>query len=258
VERELSDRLRNAGSREERRRLYEEVYRELNERLPHHPLVVRADDSAARDVMTAPQVRLLRSFASRDTSFLEIGAGDAGVARALAPFVSSALALDVTDTNMHGTSRDGNFEFRLFDGFDPGVPAGSMDLAYSMDVVEHLHREDMLEQTAAVLRTLRSGGLYVCVTPNGLSGPHDVSRHFDDSPRGFHLYEYSATELASAFRTAGFSKVKFVVSAAGWRLTPLLPASLLVPVEWVIGRLPRSIRLPVGRGLAAVKLVGVR
>lgn len=258
IERELSDRLRTAQSREERRRLYGEVYRELHERIPHHPLVVRADNPAMTASATAPQVRLLRRFVRPQTVFCEIGAGDGAVARALASEIRSAIALDVTDAALRGPNPDGKFEFRVFDGLDPGLPTGSVDVAYSSDVVEHLHPDDMLEQTAAVARMLRPGGIYICITPNRLSGPHDVSRPFADAPQGFHLREYTSTELAKQMRYAGFTEVRVLLSIRGRRFSPLLPLWTVTAVEVLLARVPLGIRRRVGRPLAAVKVIGIR
>jgi SAM-dependent methyltransferase len=172
--------------------------------------------------------------------------------------VRSSLALDVTDALLRGPNPEANFRFRVFDGFDPDLPPESVDLAYSRDLVEHLQPDDMLEQTAAVARILKSGGIYLCVTPNALSGPHDVSRIFDDAPRGFHLKEYTSTELAQALRKAGFSHVRVLISAGGWRLTPLLPMWTVTRVEAILMRLPRWWRRRIARLLAAVKLAGIR
>jgi SAM-dependent methyltransferase len=255
IERELSGRLRAASSREERRRLYGEVYRELGERVPYHPLVRIAQDPPARAAMVAPQVRLLRPWLTSQTRFCEIGAGDGAIARGVAPLVKSALALDVTDALVPDHSVPANYEFRLFDGFELGVPDGSLDLVYSNDVVEHLHVEDMLEQSAAVRRALRPGGIYVCVTPNRLAGPNDVSRTFTDVADGFHLHEYTDTELAAAFRTAGFRKVRIVLSAGGRRLSPIMPPALLAPVEAVLEWIPVRRRQRLAYPLAAVKVI---
>ncbi|HEX5983686.1 MAG TPA: class I SAM-dependent methyltransferase, partial [Solirubrobacterales bacterium] len=142
--------------------------------------------------------------------------------------------------------------------FDLGLPPDSVDLAFSHDVVEHLHPDDMLDHARAVLRVLRPGGVYVCITPNRLSGPHDVSRHFAESPEGFHLREYSATELAAALRQSGFSRVKVFLAAGGHRLSPLLPAAVVRPLEAAIGALPRRLRRRAARCLAAVKVVAVK
>jgi SAM-dependent methyltransferase len=258
IERELADRLRNAVTREERRRLYGEVYRELHERLAHHPLVLQTQDALAQSVAAAPQVRLLRTFVSSKSDFCEIGAGDSAVARALAPYVRSSLALDVTDAFLTGPNTDGNFAFRVFDGFDPGLAPGSVDVAYSRDVAEHLHPDDLIEQTAAIARMLRPGGIYLCVSPNRLSGPHDVSRRFDDFPTGLHLREYTASELAVAMRRSGFSDTKVVVSWAGRRLSPLLPVWIARWFEAVVAHLPRRARRSVGELLGAVKVVAIR
>ena len=258
VERELGDRLRNAATREERRPLYGEVYGELRERLAHHPLVVQSQDTLAQSVAAAPQVRLLRTFVGSSTDFCEIGAGDGAVARALAPYVRSSLALDVTDAHLSGPRLDRNFEFRLFDGFDPDVPPASLDIAYSRDVAEHLHPDDLLEQTAAIARMLRPGGRYVCVSPNRLSGPHDISRRFDDTPTGLHLHEYTAGELATALRRAGFRDTRIVISWAGRRLSPLLPMWTVGWLESGVAHLPLRARRGFGEVLGAIKVVGIR
>jgi SAM-dependent methyltransferase len=258
IERELADRLRAAQSREERRLLYGQVYREFNERVRHYTLAIQAEDPIVQAAAVAPQVRLLRGFVDSRSVFCELGAGDGAVARALAPMVRSSLALDVTDALLRGPNPEANFRFRVFDGFDPDLPPESVDLAYSRDLVEHLQPDDMLEQTAAVARILKSGGIYLCVTPNALSGPHDVSRIFDDAPRGFHLKEYTSTELAQALRKAGFSHVRVLISAGGWRLTPLLPMWTVTRVEAILMRLPRWWRRRIARLLAAVKLAGIR
>lgn len=258
IERKLADRLRDAPSKEERRRLYGEVYRQRSELIPSHPLVQQAAESELRSRYVEPQVRLLRSFADAGTRFCEVGAGDGAVARGLAPHVASSVALDVTDALALPDDEGAGFEFRVFDGFDLGLPPGSVDLVYSNDVVEHLHPEDMLDHAREVCRVLRPGGRYVCVTPNRLSGPHDVSRHFAETPQGFHLREYSATELAAALRRAGFSRVKVFLAVRGRRLTPLLPAAAVRPLEAAIGALPRGPRRRVARLLAALKTAAVK
>jgi 2-polyprenyl-3-methyl-5-hydroxy-6-metoxy-1,4-benzoquinol methylase len=257
IERELAAKLRSAASRDERRRLYGEVYRERSERIAHHPLVRQADDPRARAAAVAPQVRLLRPFLDPSRRFVEVGAGDAAVARAVAPHVKHSTALDVTDALFRGAESDA-LELRVFDGFDLGVPTGSIDVIYSHDVVEHLHEEDMLEQTAAIRRALACGGVYVCVTPNRLSGPHDISRHFSDKPEGFHLREYTVTELAGAFQAVGFRRIRVFISKGGYHLTPKIPANALRTVETGLQQLPASLRHSASRTLHSVKVVAVR
>jgi len=257
IERKLAAKLREAPDKVERRRLYGEVYRQRSELIPHHPLVQQAVDPEARSHAVEPQAKLLRSFIDRGSRFCEVGAGDGAVARAIAPLVDTAVALDVTDALALPDDQAVGFEFRVFDGFDFGLPPDSVDLVYSNDVVEHLHPEDMLDHARGVHQVLRPGGLYVCVTPNRLSGPHDVSRHFAEDPQGFHLREYSVTELATALRESGFSRVKVFLSVGGRRLTPLLPAAVR-PIEAALEALPRQLRRKLARSLAAVKVAAVK
>ena len=255
VERELADRLR-AASKEERRELYGVVYAERSRRIPHHPLVRAAADAEARARGVEPQVRLIRRFVRATDAFLEIGAGDAAVAIGVAPFVERATAVDVTDALVPAGGRPANFDFQVFDGFDLPLADASVDFVYSNDVVEHLHPEDLQDQLRAVRRVLRPGGRYLCVTPNRLSGPHDVSRHFATTPQGFHLREYTVGELVDALRAAGFRSAETVTSVSGYAVGRLPGPALARAVERGIEALPRGLWRPAARGLAAVKVVG--
>jgi len=254
TERELADRLRAAPSKDARRRLYAEVYRERSERLPSHPLVQQAADPGARAGAIRPQAKLLEPFLGPSTVFCEIGAGDGAVARSVATAVRRAIAFDVTDALALPDDPTAGFEFRVFDGFDLGL-VDEVDVAYSNDVAEHLHPEDMHDHALAVHRALVSGGVYVCVTPNRLSGPHDISGRFSDTPRGFHLREYTTTELAGALRAAGFRHTRVTMTVGGRRLVPPVPSGILRPVESALERLPHPRRRRVARPLAAFKLV---
>ena len=53
-----------------------------------------------------------------------------------------------------------------------------------------------LEQLQNIHRSLADDWLYICITPNRLDGPHDVSQYFDGVARGFHMKEYTTAALA--------------------------------------------------------------
>jgi SAM-dependent methyltransferase len=256
IERELADRLRSAPSKEARRQLYAVVYEERSRRIAHHPLVERAADPAARAVAAAPQVRLILPFVCADSTFAEVGAGDGAVARGVAPHVRSATAIDVTDALALPDDEAVGFVFRVFDGFDLGLT--DLDVVYSNDVAEHLHPDDFLDHARAILCALKPGGRYLCVTPNRLSGPHDISKHFSDVPRGFHLREYTALELGAALRAAGFADVKVIAAVGGRRFSPPLPLATIAPFERVIRLLPARLRRRAALGLAVMKVIGVK
>lgn len=255
IEKELANRLRGA-SRAERRALYHSVYDERLRRIPAHPLLTRAHDPAARQRAMLPQLRLVLSFLPPGGVFLEIGPGDCAVALAVARHARRVVAVDVSDGLIPPTARPPNFEFRLSDGISIPAQPGSVNLAYSSQVMEHLHPDDALEQLRNIHTALAPGGAYVCVTPNRLSGPWDVSRGFDEVATGLHLKEYTAGELARCFRLAGFSRVSAFVSVGGRVLSPLLPVAVAAAVERSLLALPAPLRRRAAHGLTAVKVIG--
>ena len=75
--------------------------------------------------------------------------------------------------------------------------------------MEHLHPDDAVDQLKNIYNALVNGGKYICITPNRLTGPHDISKYFDNVATGFHLKEYTVTELSGLFREVGFSDCSF-------------------------------------------------
>jgi len=246
IEKELAGRLR-AASKEERRRLYTALYDELYRRVPLHPQLTQKADPAARAEAVAVQMRLLRRFLTPGSVFLEVGPGDCSLAFEAAKSAKKVYAVDVSGEITKGAARPANFELILSDGSSIPVPAGSVHVAYSNQLMEHLHPDDALEQLRNVYAALAPGGRYVCITPNRLTGPHDVSEHFDEVATGFHLKEYTATELARIFKAAGFSRISAFASYREQFFA--VPVFLLKIAESVVAVLPRSSRRQVARRL---------
>jgi SAM-dependent methyltransferase len=139
------------------------------------------------------------------------------------------------------------------------VPPGSIDIAYSHQVIEHVHPEDAIDQLAEIYQALATGGKFICVTPNRLNGPHDESRMFDEVATGFHLKEYTITELGHLFRQTGFSKV--IAYSGGWGWYAPSPLCVFRLFEAAFSLLPRKWRISLGRRfpfrpLLAIRLVG--
>lgn len=231
-ERAAAQRLMNA-SREERRRLYAEVYNELFERFPDHPELQCPSEILQQRVRQ--QAERITPLCNSETVLLEIGAGDCHFARAIAPFVKRVYALEVTPLKLHAEELPANLEFKLFDGFDFPIDDESIDLAYSNQVLEHLHPEDALYHLKEVYRVLRSPGRYVCITPYRFIGPHDTSKFFTEVASGLHLKEYTYRELFQAMRQVGFKKA----SVLAHRPTPLW---LVLTVELLLKTLPSQRR----------------
>ncbi len=253
VETMLARRLMNSD-KADRSTLYTECYEELFRTVSDHPQLTNKHGADAEGIHR--QLRLLLPMLDRESTLLEIGAGDCRLSIAASPHARKVIALDVAPAIMRRDDFPPNVEPCLSDGTSIPVPPGSVDVAYSNQLMEHLHPDDALEQVRNVFAALKPGGRYFCVTPNRLHGPHDVSRYFDDVATGLHLREYSCAELAEVMRRVGFRDVRFVVAAKGRKLA-VLPAGAMTALERAFEALPRALRRKVPGGAMNV-LFGAR
>jgi SAM-dependent methyltransferase len=253
VERELADRLR-AADRKGRARLYAEVYDELFARVPDHPQLTNKADPALRRREIELQAQVIERFAPEGATIMEVGAGDCALLHRLAQRAARVVAVDVSETVTRAGERPENVELLLIDGCEIPAEPASVDLAYSNQLLEHLHPEDAEAQTRDILRALRPGGTYICITPARLTGPHDISYFFDRQATGFHLHEYSSGEVIELFRRAGFARVKalIVIRGRAWAL----PAKPLAFVERVLEALPRRLGSRIAQRTPLRKILG--
>jgi SAM-dependent methyltransferase len=257
IEKKLALRLRKS-SREERKTLYGSLYDEFNRRVPIYTEAVGDQDAQVASVMVSPQWRFLRRFLRQDSVFLEVGAGTCAISLAAARVVKKVYALEVSEEVTRQVRVPEHFELILFDGFNLPVPDRSVTVAYSDQVMEHIHPDDAHEQLANIHHALASGGIYICITPNRLNGPHDVSRHFDAVATGFHLKEYTNTDLSDLMKQAGFSKVRAYIGVPARYVR--FPLVVLKLQEAVLSRLPQGLRKMLARLTLSwcVRLVGVK
>ena len=257
IERELADSLRRAGP-EARTALYNDVYDELFRRVPNHPqLLVKMSPEVSR-LRVEGQLKLLRRYMRQDQVALELGPGDCALSLALARHVAKVYAVDVSAEICKGLETPDNFEFVLSSGASVPVPAGSVDIAYSNQLMEHLHIDDALAQLRNIRAALAPGGKYVCITPSRLTGPHDVSKHFDDVATGLHLKEYTVGELTEMFTEAGFSRTRVVLGGQGYFVEA--PGWTVSSLEALLDHLPRRVSKAVARSplrmALAIRIVG--
>jgi SAM-dependent methyltransferase len=239
IERELAERLRRA-SKQERSQLYASLYDELFTRVPDHIQLARKESPQARQRGIASQVRLLRHLVNQDSCFLEIGAGDCALSFAIAKSVQRVYAVDVSKEIAKDLDFPANVQLILSDGCTIALPPESVDVAYSNQLMEHLHPDDAFEQLQHIYTVLKPGGVYLCVTPNQLSVPHDISRYFNTVAAGFHLKEYTTTELNNLFCEVGFSRVDVYVGTKGRFLHP--PLWLIQWYEQILVAMPSALR----------------
>jgi SAM-dependent methyltransferase len=238
IEKVIADRLR-ASTAEERKHLYTWAYDELFKKVPHHPLLHGEEDDERRRKIEK-EIEALRPLVNEETIFIEIGPGDCAVSIKMAEFVKNAHAIDVSNEVIKISAAPDNFELNIFDGINIPRPPSSVDLAYSNQLMEHLHPEDSTRQLQSIYNVLKPGGRYFCVTPNRLSGPHDVSRNFDAVATGLHLREFTVSELDDMFSAIGFRKQCVYLRISRFNVSlPVLPFKML---EAFVGLLPNRVR----------------
>lgn len=119
-------------------------------------------------------------------------------------------------------------------------PRNPVDCIVMDNVIEHFHPDTIDDILQKCFRMLTQDGYLFILTPHKFSGPHDISKHFlplGSKSQGFHLKEYSFTDLSSHLKLAGFRTV------LGYPIHPrLFRKSTFIPdcSEWA-GR--KAIRL---------------
>jgi SAM-dependent methyltransferase len=205
-ERECRRRLLGEANPDRRRTLYRESYRELYARF-------FASGSGKTEFGSRDHfLEMMRPWLAGRT-VIDIGCG---LGRATSFFGTNggyAVGLEV-DTEVVRRCRERFHDAAAvdctalpFDGTRMPLADGSVDIAYSNNVIEHLHPDDARAQMAEIHRVLKPQGVFVCITPPRSTGPHDVSKFFlppGAEPQGLHLKEYELGELAGLLASLGF------------------------------------------------------
>ena len=255
VEQALAERITDA-SPQDRPAMYRSIYEQLHRRVPHHSQFSPEESRRRKSILLSEQMALLRRFLRPDSRFLELGAGDCALSLAVCPYVATVQAVDVA--SQIEQARDVPDNFRLIISEGCGLPAddGSIDLIHSHQLTEHLHPDDVLQQLIDIYRALRPGGLYLCVTPNRLSGPHDISKYFDRLAKGLHLKEYTVGEIDGLLAEVGFRRRCYYLKIKSTYVR--LPRGLIQCLEALLGLMPSSLATRLGRYRPMRAFLGIR
>jgi hypothetical protein len=109
---------------------------------------------------------------------------------------------------------------------------------------------------ASIWKALRPGGRYVCVTPNRLNGPHDISMFFDTVATGLHMKEYTYRDLDRFFRGLGYDETRACLGMKG--RFAALPVAMIGALEGVLSLLPSRMRVAIGRSPLFERLLIIR
>lgn len=248
VESDLARQLKQAD-REERKQIFEVMYDRLFSACPDHPRLTRRSDSSVTAAANREKMAWYGRFYRPDRVVAEFAPGDCEFSRISAPHVRKMYGIDISDQRKHDVEWPSNFELVVYDGYSlPQIAPESVDVVFSDQFLEHLHPDDASAHLALAHRILKKGGCYVIRTPHAQSGPWDVSRYFSDVAEGFHLKEWTYTDLSDELRRHGYSKVDAVWSKK--RMNVRVPLSAYRIAERVAKGLSKDIIRPVANYLA--------
>ncbi|HTE25971.1 class I SAM-dependent methyltransferase [Flavitalea sp.] len=248
LEKELAQKLRLSNTTE-RKHAYKALYGELFSKFPNIAYNPKSDMSHK----IGWQIELLKPFLQSNLVFVEVGAGNCLLSIEIAKYVKDVIAYEVAETAPHIENAPNNLHLKIFDGIQFSEPDNSIDIIYSNQVFEHLHPDDTPDHLAQCYNMLTPGGRLIIITPNGLTGPYDISRHYSMTPEGLHLKEYNYAELKQQLISIGFKKPKFFIGSkkTGYYC---LNAGVVLFLESFYKKIPISIRYKL-KGFSLLKNV---
>jgi 2-polyprenyl-3-methyl-5-hydroxy-6-metoxy-1,4-benzoquinol methylase len=236
IEAELAQVLARA-SPDQRAKLYGPVYDRIYDmHLSRNPQTL---DFGAGPELLGFLDRLTRT----GDDVLEVGCGGGLLAIEMARRGRRVLAVDVSERILGQARRRAEgasgVRFAVSSGIEIPARNNSFDFAFSVEVLEHLHAEDVARHAREVHRVLRPGGRYWILTPNRLDSIGSAERFGVgvDASHDVHLKEWTYGELNVELHRAGFASLR-----SPWRNTRALRLPLL-PVSWfaAVERFPSSV-----------------
>jgi SAM-dependent methyltransferase len=256
VERALATKLKEA-SREERKIIYSTMYDELFQKVPDHPRLTAREDRTLTSAANQSKMKLLERFMDSSKVFVEFAPGDCRFALEVCKYFKFVYGIDISDQRGHIQNVPDNFELIIYDGYNLALKENSVDVVFSDQLIEHLHPEDTVLHFQLIKNILKKEGVYVFRTPHRFSGPDDISGYFSDEPEGFHLKEWTYTELTSLLKELNYSSWYGIYRAKGVHIK--MPSFYFTVVEKMLKTLSRQHRVNACRYfLPGISMVAIK
>lgn len=236
VERVLASKLKSAR-RQDRPEIYKHMYDELFSKVPDHPRLTRRRDATLSVLAIKEKRQLVNKYIDKSKIFVEWGPGDCKFAIDLCKDVNFVFGIDVADQIAKDEKIPDNFKLIVFDGYHLDIENNFADVVFSDQLIEHIPPDDAPLHFNAVKSILKPGGVYICRCPHRYAGPSDISKYFSDVAEGFHLKEYTYTELRDiVLGVCGFRKCFALYKRLG--VVIRMPYSFFTATEYVFKFFP--------------------
>ncbi|XIA62293.1 class I SAM-dependent methyltransferase [Bradyrhizobium sp. TZ2] len=144
----------------------------------------------------------------------DLGCGSGNLLKALAKGGYQVYGIDVSQASIEQAKQDLS-PLAISDHVQHGDvldydPPTKFDVIVMDNVIEHLVPDETPDILAKCYEMLDQNGYLVVLTPHSFSGPHDVSKYFvpfGAKAEGFHLKEFSFTDMNEFLMHAGFQEV---------------------------------------------------
>ncbi len=204
-EEEAARRLLRATSVSERRCLYASIYDDDNAYWLglHGPTGISGG--------AAKNHALLRWACPGAGSILDIGGGS-GVAGDAFPPTRRYVVCDASKFRATRPSESlRTFRRTVGTAMDLPFRDAAFQAVLALDVLEHLHTDDIEACLREVVRVLEPGGRFLMATPNALTGPWDSRRNLADATGrlGLHLNELTVGRMFDIAGRSGLRPIAF-------------------------------------------------
>jgi SAM-dependent methyltransferase len=222
-------------------------------------------DPEGLDFGATPQLlNFLGRLTTAGSDVIEVGCGGGLLAIELARRGRRVLGVEVSRRILEAASkRAGTVNgVRFVDTVGMAIPAdgNSADLVYSVEVLEHLHPDDVAAHLREVYRVLRPGGRYWLLTPNRLDDISSADRFGVDVDvdADVHLKVWTYSELAPELERVGFQELRSPWRNRRLQWLPLLPVSWFATAEKLPQPLLRDRRARSLLGVIACSIVALK
>ncbi len=218
VEKAIAQRIKGSD-REGRKRIYRTMYDQLFKQVPDHPRLTSREDMQSSFRNNQSKLSIIKSLTDKSTVFVEFAPGDCKFASEVARHARQVYGIDISDQRSLNETVPENFKLIIYDGYILDLMNdNSVDIVFSDQFIEHLHPDETRDHFKLAYKILKDGGRYIFRTPHAFSGPHDVSQYFCYEPEGFHLKEWTYTELIKMLNEIGYSQIFSYWSARGIKI----------------------------------------
>jgi ubiquinone/menaquinone biosynthesis C-methylase UbiE len=190
---------------QQRAQAVSQAYQELFRTFPEHSAFQETPQT--RRAFGQRQAGMIAPFVRPGQQVLEVGCGRGDALAALAARGGACTGTEPSQEMIDLCRQYEGIDFRIGTAEQLAFPPESFDLVFSMQVLEHLHPDDVPLHFTEAFRVLRHGGIVAVETPNRRTGPQDISRGFSRTADGLHLKEWTVAELIRTMRAAGFARV---------------------------------------------------